>query len=85
VCLADIFTIPATGGAEIELTRNTAGVAGEPAWSPDGSEIAYSQGGKLFVNRPDGTGKTIVSKDPTRYDSVPCGRRTPRGWPLRGT
>jgi Tol biopolymer transport system component len=34
-----------------------------PAWSPDGSHIAFSAGAGLFVMRADGTGITSLPID----------------------
>jgi TolB protein len=71
VCLADIFVVPATGGAASDVTRNSGGQAYDPAWSPDGSRIAYSQDRQIYTVRPDGTGKTRLSQDPAAQDVAP--------------
>jgi WD40 repeat protein len=42
---------------------------GEAQWSPDGSLIAYTTGGALWVVRPDGTGSRRVAHGPG-YDIV---------------
>jgi len=48
-------------GGERRLTRNSAD--GHPSWSPDGSRIAFSRRGTVWIMRPDGSGqrKTAVS------------------------
>ena len=51
---AEIYTVPATGGDVTRLTRNDVSNI-EPAWSPDGKQIAYWNGGDLFVMRADGS------------------------------
>jgi dipeptidyl aminopeptidase/acylaminoacyl peptidase len=71
VCLADIFVVPAAGGTASNVTRNAGGQAYDPAWSPDGSRIAYSQDRQIYTIRPDGSGKTKLSRDPTAQDVGP--------------
>ena len=51
---ADIYTIPATGGHVTRLTHDAVHDI-EPAWSPDGSRIAYWHDGALRIMRADGT------------------------------
>jgi dipeptidyl aminopeptidase/acylaminoacyl peptidase len=71
VCLADIFVMPAAGGAATDVTRSAGGQAYQPAWSPDGSRIAYAQDRQIYTIRPDGTEKTRISRDPAAQDVVP--------------
>jgi Tol biopolymer transport system component len=52
---AEIYTIPATGGTPTRLTHNDFSDI-EPAWSPDGTQIAYWHGGELWVMQGDGSG-----------------------------
>jgi Tol biopolymer transport system component len=51
---ADIYTVPANGGAPTRLTRGQ-GSDYEPAWSPDGSRIVFRHGHVLRVMAADGT------------------------------
>lgn len=72
VCGADVLTVAATGGPTTNLTQNAmGGVAEDPAWSPDGSRIAYSQGGQLFTIGLDGAAPTRISMDPRAQDVAP--------------
>ena len=56
----DVFD-PATG-----MVRQLA-VGGEPAWSPDGSKLAYVRDGQVYVANADGTGEVAVGAG--RYPS----------------
>jgi TolB protein len=71
VCVADIFLVPATGGSAVNLTNNADEVAHNPAWSPDGSTIAYEQESQIYTIRPDGTGRTLLSRNPAAQDVNP--------------
>jgi Tol biopolymer transport system component len=56
---SNIFIINADGSGERQLTPRRGAVAGGlfPAWSPDGSWIAYSNGSGINLIRPDGSGR----------------------------
>ena len=41
-------------------TRRDLVAGGQPAWSPDGSKLAYVQGDSVFVAGADGTGSVVV-------------------------
>jgi WD40-like Beta Propeller Repeat len=56
---SEIYTVPATGGDVTRLTHNDVSNI-EPAWSPDGSRIAYWNGGDLFVMRAGGGNQHLV-------------------------
>jgi TolB protein len=72
VCGADVLTVATAGGSTTNLTQNAVGgVAGDPAWSPDGSRIAYSQNGQLYTIGLDGAGPTRISRDPAAEDGAP--------------
>lgn len=45
---------PATGAQRV------LGLGAEPAWSPDGSELAYVRDGLVYVARTDGTAERVV-------------------------
>jgi TolB protein len=54
----DIFVIAAAGGTAFKLT-NGSGWSGDPAWSPDGGQIAFVRIGggsaEIYVMNPDGS------------------------------
>jgi Tol biopolymer transport system component len=51
---SEIYTIPSDGGSATQLTNNDVSNI-EPAWSPDGTQIAYWNGGALWVMASDGS------------------------------
>ena len=53
----DIVAINASGASPRMLAER----AGQPAWSPDGSKIAYTDGRYLWVMNADGSGKRKVA------------------------
>ena len=63
----DVFTMPASGGAEFQLTnKGTTGafVNMTPCYSPDGLQVAFSSGllqgdRALYRIRDDGVGKAV--------------------------
>jgi dipeptidyl aminopeptidase/acylaminoacyl peptidase len=56
------------GGHLNQLTENAADV--EPAFSPDGTEIAFAREGDLYSVRPDGSGERRLTNGPA-LDSRP--------------
>ena len=58
----DIYTIDPSGGGELRLT-DSANTDREPAWSPDGSKIAFwsnRPGGGLFVMDANGDNEVLI-------------------------
>ncbi len=66
----DIFTIQPDGTALTKLTQNTVADR-DPAWSPDGSKIAFVRDGcsgtcrNLWVMNTDGTGELQLTNEPS--------------------
>jgi Tol biopolymer transport system component len=57
---SEIYTIPADGGSPTRLTNNDVSNI-EPAWSPDGTRIAYWNGGELWVMASDGSDQRAIA------------------------
>ena len=61
----------ADGSGEVNLTETTDLEESQPAWSPDGTMIAYAAvptgGGNIdvYVMNADGTGQTRLTNDPS--------------------
>ena len=80
------FTVDAGGVQQIyridsdgtDLTPLTSGASdsGDPAWSPDGSKIAFSRAGDLFTMNPDGTGQVNLTNTPGDGEFARTGHRT---------
>jgi WD40 repeat protein len=69
-----LYVVEATGGRVRRLAAGTA-----PAWSPDGTKIAFVRGTAVFAIRPDGTGETRLTPTARATGGDRCrGRPTPR-------
>ena len=72
----EIYVIDADGSAETQLTSNPAGIDSGPAWSPDGSQIAFQSDRDgtsfdIFVVNEDGTGLVQLT-DTATFDCCPA-------------
>jgi Tol biopolymer transport system component len=70
----DVFVVNADGTGEVRLTTY-AGRDWLPAWSPDGSKIAFTSDregpGEIFVMSATGGGQTNLTHDPGAADGWP--------------
>ncbi|MGI8654779.1 MAG: Calx-beta domain-containing protein [Pyrinomonadaceae bacterium] len=64
---ADVYTMNADGGNQVNLTNNASGNSG-PAWSPDGTKIAFIstrgqfyRSGEIYVMNADGSNLTQLT------------------------
>jgi WD40 repeat protein len=70
-CSSHILVIPAGGGDPIDIVGEDGKFASEPAWSPDGSRIAFEEDGKLWLMDPDGSNRVQLSPFGFTQDLAP--------------
>jgi Tol biopolymer transport system component len=61
----EIWVVPAAGGRPTRLTRNHISDM-QPAWSPDGAQIAFVRGARVWVMDADGTNQHELTSTPAR-------------------
>src|SRR5205807_3314416 len=65
----EIYVMNADGSGVTQLT--TMGTAFDPAWSPDGTKIAFDDGNEIYVINADGSGLRNITNDPAHFDGTP--------------
>jgi len=79
-----VWTVPADGGAPVNMSADEAGPAAHPSWSPDGRWLAFAVGGigdrnSLVVTSADAVDRSIVFESddgiPASLGWSPDGRR----------
>ncbi|MCI0397473.1 MAG: hypothetical protein L0332_10155 [Chloroflexi bacterium] len=61
---ADVWTMESGGANQLNLTNDVAGLEDlNPAWSPDGSQIAWRRDWRIWVMDADGSNKTPLSPE----------------------
>jgi Tol biopolymer transport system component len=85
----EIYVMERDGSHRRNLTNSPRTNHWGPAWSPDGSWIAFNSATELFVMRPDGTRRRRITHVEAEYpawyaSSIGSGGRTPTGRPTAG-
>ena len=71
---AQIFLMNADGSGITELTTGP-GTHWDPAWSPDGTKLAFSNAGGIYVMNPDGSGVVRLIDNGAEPAWSPDGKR----------
>ncbi len=69
-----VWVVPSTGGDPVNATRSSGG-GSAPAWSPDGSMLAYIAGSvssDVYVMREDGSGRRNLTQSPSADERDPA-------------
>jgi TolB protein len=69
-CQSCIYTIKVDGTGSKRLTGHR-GFTSDPAWSPNGKKIAFSNGNIYKMNSADGTNKRNLTKTSQIYENEP--------------
>jgi WD40-like Beta Propeller Repeat len=73
-CNYEIYTMNPDGTGQTNITNNLASDAA-PAWSPDGTKIAFTSArdgnGEIYTMNADGTGQTKITNNPA-HDQAPA-------------
>lgn len=67
-----IYTINVDGSDLKQLTADADALAVSPRWSPDGTKIAYSDGGNIVIMNADGSDKKTVFEALPGSTNEPC-------------
>ncbi len=61
VCSAHIFVATPSGGSVTDISGTGDKIQYEPAWSPDGTKIAFEENRNIWVMEADGSGKVQLT------------------------